>query len=257
MTLESPDTPRQQNGETVSPQNHAANEGGARILNTATVLEVGPPPEHSDNPQRRGYKTLGWWKDRLEVIAILAGVFYAVVTYCQWKDLRRNFVVSERAWVGVDRPVAVSLLTENQGVSFIVTTKNFGNSVAISVGTWAEVVNGFEKMKPSGEESCAYAAGLSRVYGGHIDNRSDIDWPKNMSSGVLFPNDSTGRHFKDTNIRIGSSPRSLIVVGCIVYRDQFGEERRTRFCYEGTMDPAQTTEPTFLYQCQLGENDAN
>jgi hypothetical protein len=41
------------------------------------------------------------WKAVLEINAIPFGVAYAVVTYFQWRDLRHNFAVEERALIKV------------------------------------------------------------------------------------------------------------------------------------------------------------
>jgi hypothetical protein len=47
------------------------------------------------------HRSLEWWKDRLEVVAIVFGVFYAIVTFLMWHDSHKNFALDQRAWLGI------------------------------------------------------------------------------------------------------------------------------------------------------------
>jgi hypothetical protein len=87
-----------------------------------------------------------------------------------------------------------------------------------------------------------------------MDNR--VDWPKDMSTGMMFPNEMVGRYYTDGIIKNGKVPSPLIIVGCIVYRDQFGYERRTRFCHGGLVELENVTVSALFYQCPVGVNDA-
>jgi hypothetical protein len=169
-----------------------------------------------------------------------------------WHDANRNFIAGQRAWVGVDRPVTLESLAEG-GIKYTVTIKNFGNSVALDIGLHAKAIIGWDKMKPAIEETCKQAADFSNVRRFKVVTNFG-DFPQQISTGDLFPSDVSGHHFSDT-IEKGTSESPLTVVGCIVYRDQFGKERRSRFCYQSTKEDA--TFPRLIYQCVVGPNDAD
>jgi len=44
-------------------------------------------------------RTVKFW---IELVAVAGGIFYAVVTYCMWRDSHKNFVIEERAWLSID-----------------------------------------------------------------------------------------------------------------------------------------------------------
>ena len=71
----------------------------------------------------------------------------------------------------------------------------------------------------------------------------------------MFPSDGWGFWFNDTAMRPDSNPQGLFIVGCIVYKDQFGIRRETRFCHSYA-DVNTIKFPAFLYQCPYGENTA-
>lgn len=195
-----------------------------------------------------------------------ATAIYALFAIFQWGAMRDSNkinhdaqIAGQRAWIGVDRPVNVTALNLDKShggkISYNVTIKNFGNSVALNIGIWAEAVGGYDMMKPALEESCKVATDFSRMGRTGI-NKSGIDFPQNMSEGDQFPSESWGRYFSG-DIKTGKTPSPLAVVGCVVYRDQFDTERTTRFCYGGSMELGNMTAPALLYQCPIGVNDAN
>ena len=75
----------------------------------------------------------------LEGVGIAAGIGYAFVTYLQWKDLRHNFQVSERAWLKLEVIFPRSATTDMQ-VNVIVA--NIGKSAALGsvIQTMFEIV---------------------------------------------------------------------------------------------------------------------
>jgi hypothetical protein len=188
-------------------------------------------------------------------LAFAAATIYAGIAYLQWRDAHQSFIVNNRAWVGIDRPIEIksisSDITHGGKVSYVVTLKNFGNSVALSMALWTKAINGWDMMKPAMDDSCFHAAVLSR--GKFVNgNKVPIDWPEHMSAGVLFPTETQGRHFTDDEIQVGKTQSGLMIIGCIVYRDQFGKERQTHMCFgSGAINT-----PTLIYQCPLGDNDA-
>ena len=81
-------------------------------------------------------------------MGIMAGIFYAVITYWQWRDLRRNFEVGQRAWVLVERAPIITDGTVNEPditkipsaplvintpQSILVAFKNSGMSPALKI----------------------------------------------------------------------------------------------------------------------------
>jgi hypothetical protein len=221
-------------------------------VDPAIVLKVGPSPEHSSEAKSGRYKTVEWWKDRLEVAAIVAGIFYAIVTFCMWRDAHDNFVVNQRAWVGVDRPIDLESLKDGS-LEYIVTIKNFGNSVGTDVGISAEAISAWDKMKPVSEDTCHNATNTSHF--SKVRVRTNFgEMPKGISAGVIFPNDVAGHHFS-SGVQKGIAESPLTVVGCIIYRDQFDKERRTRFCYQAVT--GEDTFPRLIYPCVVGVNDAS
>jgi hypothetical protein len=214
--------------------------------------QLQPPPHATEKLCHCGYKPSPWWKDWLEGIALIAGISYAIVTFCMWRDAHDDFIVNQRAWIGVDRPISVESLTGDI-TKCIVTIKNFGNSVALNVGISAKAIGAWDQMKPASETACKEATNVSRIYKTKVQSNFG-ELPKEMSTGVMFPGEVSGHHFTGT-IQKGIAESPLTVVGCLVYRDQFDKERRSRFCYQA--EDTENAFPRLIYQCPFGVNDAN
>lgn len=262
MTLENLDNPRQNDSQTVSPKEHATEEAEGGPSGAAIPPQPQPTAHPNCDSHHHRYESSPRWKDWLEGIALFAGIGYAIVTFCMWRDAHDNFIVNQRAWVGADRPVSLDSIilgSKHSGkVSYVITLKNFGNTIALSTAIWSEAISGWDRMKPAMDDSCFRAAVLSRgkFNSGNIPK---VEFPKNMSNGLMFQGDTIGRHFRDIEIDVGSgnSPSPLTIIGCVVYRDQFGKERQTRMCYGGSGELEKIAAPLLLYQCPLGDNDAN
>src|SRR6266446_3474094 len=98
-------------------------------------------------------------------LAFVAATIYGFIAYFQWQDSHDNFVVNQRAWIGADRPVEVNsivLAAERGKVTYIITIKNFGNSVALSTAIWSKAISGYDVEKSAMEDSCFNAAVLSK-----------------------------------------------------------------------------------------------
>ena len=60
---------------------------------------LGKLPKDSDDARDHTDDLFIWkWVKRA---GLVAGILYAVVTFLEWKDLRRNFALDQRPWVGV------------------------------------------------------------------------------------------------------------------------------------------------------------
>ena len=95
------DRPRQQHNPAVEDQAYSNNATDPASGKMALDFHVRPSPKQQPGPQKKRYQSFDWWKSRLEVAAYIFAVVYAVITYFQWRDLRHNFMVDERAWVKI------------------------------------------------------------------------------------------------------------------------------------------------------------
>lgn len=134
-------TPGKQNPTSIASEGAAEDEGD-RAPGTTSV--VAPRPANPDKTKKsRRYaaprRTLKWkawrWtrriflkKDRLERVGICFGVAYAIVTIIQWRDLRQNFKIDQRAWVSIGFALPATI-TPNASV--VVEAKNVGKSPAV------------------------------------------------------------------------------------------------------------------------------
>lgn len=91
--------PREQNQKPPNPKDHTEQEGDRAIGQPGTPPKVNPSPTDTPKSEQGRYKTVEWWKPRLEVVALMFGIGYAIVTYCMWRDSNANFRVDQRAWI--------------------------------------------------------------------------------------------------------------------------------------------------------------
>jgi hypothetical protein len=141
MTSENPNAPREHSDKPANPQQDSTKKKQNTVPPTAPPKPA-PTPDNSYGPCCCHYQPTHWSWRIVESVGILAVVAYAVITYCQWKDLRHNFEADERSWVKVEfkwTPIQVGTLT---GVIGILT--NAGKSpITTLYGEGAfEVVDG-------------------------------------------------------------------------------------------------------------------
>jgi hypothetical protein len=153
------------------------------------------------------------WKRVLTVMVGLAAIAYAFVTYWQWRDLRNNFMVEQRAWI------------RSSGYVFVHTVKtvtmridNTGKSPAFDIKLIAQFQILPIKTAPS----------------------FTIDDPTTGTIAPMFPGDhkdmvpvGPGDIFTDAENRaIANLQAYMLVFGYFTYSDQFGKHW-TRFCEWG------------------------
>jgi hypothetical protein len=240
--------------ERTQQEHTAQNERLENILIKNDQTEKNKPAKNDPYYRVQNWIRWGTWA------AVFSASAYAGVTAFQWRDANRNFIISQRAWMGVNGAVKIdSISTDQKGakkVSFTVLIKNYGNSVALDVGISAEVIDGLGAMDSASSESCKTAAVFSNLKDmTHIQNLAAIEIPKDISPGLIFQGDGSTHSFPDSVIQTGRVPIGLTIVGCIVYRDQFGKMRRTRLCY-GEPGAGAVTAGSLLYPCVVGTNDA-
>jgi hypothetical protein len=94
--------PEQHNGKPVRADNPTSEEHDAASGQTPSLRQVEPSPKQTDCAKKEWYKTTKGWYKALQVLGVVAGIGYALITYQQWRDLRYNFTTDERAWLHRD-----------------------------------------------------------------------------------------------------------------------------------------------------------
>src|ERR1700722_14701384 len=93
------------------PQNQhpATNPPKGHICKIPTPLPVRIEPDAKHNEEYREEKESRGAQLRttkhlnfISAIGVGAAIVYAIITYLQWSDLRRNFMIDERAWLKME-----------------------------------------------------------------------------------------------------------------------------------------------------------
>ena len=247
---------RNKNKKTVAPQGHAAKESGLgpRVDSIPTETE---PTIHADYDSCCcKYNPPPAWKHWLEGIALMAGIGYAIITFFLWSDAKDNFIKDHRPWVGVKGPIEIRKITFDPSkplATYSVILKNYGPSLALKVAVISYPIMDANNVTAKIEQSCREAGNESE---GHLPQT-----PPTLQGGfgsIEYPSEESTHWFKE--VPLSQNPGNFIlIVGCIVYRDQFGEQRHTRFAYSNP-DPAfvdiRSGLPLSLYQ-YYGANSAD
>jgi hypothetical protein len=248
-------TPEKDRENTIPPENTPGKENRYRQTQSPIVSNSAPTPRQNNQSDRDKNKTPLWKKiAEISIAASTVGLLfvtgaYAIVSYRQWRELQRSIEISNRAWVGVSRPIDVTglLLDPKHGkASYIITIKNYGPSVGRYVMVSAHVAT---------ERSEAIVAQLQACKEAEAESNRITNSVGHLWGDTLFPSDEEGRHFDDDEFQFNLEPSTLIISGCIAYRDQFGKPRRTRFCYWRREGIKGMVFPVLLYAFP-GLNDA-
>ena len=109
-------------------------------------------------------------------MGIAAGIIYAAVTVLQWRDLRRNFRVDERAWVG---PLSTAIASEDtpdgSGVIFEIPYTNTGKTPALKISSWIGQTSDMKSIRDHEPASDDIAQGMLMPSG--VMNTSTADHP--------------------------------------------------------------------------------
>ena len=200
------------------PQTSKANNDRSKEAGGAPAKPV--PPEVC-----RYEPTPRWWRF-VEGIGIAAVVFYALITWCMWRDSHNNFVVDERAWVSVPVPTVFPL----NGTSIPVASQlvNTGKTPAKTVegDVVATVLNKGEEPA-LGDFSVGHPH--NRVYVGAIFPGAPIPMTISVvhygpqAADAIVPDDALRQDIANGN-------RFIIFYGRITYYDVFGIQHWTQFC---------------------------
>jgi hypothetical protein len=157
------------------------------------------------------------FKGFLEMVGLLAGIGYAIVTYCQWRDMRRSFEFEHRAWIKISCPLPSDL---NKLLSTKAEAKNFGKSIALRLDMYARMMVVRKGAVPPFDTT-----GPILHSHAHALFPSDMqELPINQSGRPGGPS-LTPADFE--SLRSGNA--YVVVYGGAVYKDQFGPHW-TRFC---------------------------
>jgi len=192
--------------------------------------QVPPSPSNTQQPKKPWYQTIEGWKAVFEIVAIPFAIWYAVITYFQWRDLRGNFQIDQRAWVGI---VAISPdePEESDGeFSFKdlwISMRNSGKTPALRMSA--------ENLKivrqPDRDPSPDYDA-LREGVPGVTNININVEQP--LRNGVLAPNSETKISFMPTIRRYTFRGNGIATyfVGKLTYDDMFPSTPRhsTTFC---------------------------
>jgi hypothetical protein len=179
-------------------------------------------------------RTFHGWRSLFECVAIPFAIGYAVVTYFQWRDLRTNFVIDQRAWLGVTEAIAGPI---RETMRFSPILVNCGKTVALDVvhrGGWKPFP---KSVVPDIEE--------------------EISKNPDFVDGVMFPsgkrelsNALPNSLTKEDADKLAEGSLVLYVFADVRYRDIFGNKRGTRFCL--MLDP----EPNKFVPCPFFKDSA-
>jgi hypothetical protein len=214
--LQSLNVSRDQQGASVSPEDAPGREHATAQQQHPFEPKISSAQASRQQTNSPWYKTLNGWKVRLEVIAIPFAIGYAVVTYFQWRDLRHNFQVDERAWIKV-RPVKE--LKDIEGVNdtskpigWPITVSNIGKSVAFDIHADA-ALEVLDKTTPPSFD-------FSRP---HFTMDLAFIFPQEEVKFDVFVGGGPQILSKDDHDGLTSGNRYLAAYSQTVYRDQFGE----------------------------------
>jgi hypothetical protein len=157
----------------------------------------------------------------LELIGILFAIGYAVVTFFQWRDLRDNFMVQQRAWMkaGVDWS---EFMTNS---SLKVQISNTGKSPAFNIHEIALIEIVPKKNEPSFTWKVEGKSHLDDQFGFTFPGDSEPPSPLMFFVGVNIPRRLTPAESKT----LSDGDSYAVAWGFITYRDSFGPHW-TRFC---------------------------
>lgn len=125
-------SPGQENGETAHGQDNTAKEDVSAESRLEVAPQISPTPLHTEKSHQCRYAPTPKWKTNLEALALFAAIIYAVVAYCQWREMHHSLLVDQRAWM-IPTESHFSQLEINKIVKIESTIHNNGHTPAINV----------------------------------------------------------------------------------------------------------------------------
>jgi len=181
-----------------------------------------PIGEHYETENRARHSERRKARTVLEILGIVAGIAYAIVTYFQWQDFRESVLLDQRAWIG---PIGMSdpqfsengqsvYLKEGNTSTFVTSISNTGKTPSAlgSIRSSFRVLPRGAKFTPRYPEA---ARNLGPIWPGHAVR-------------LVSPQTEVMGNIALQAYKSGSSV--LYVFGEIVYPDVFKKIHTTRFC---------------------------
>jgi hypothetical protein len=152
--------------------------------------------------------------------SVIAGVLYAAISATQWYELRKNFRIDERAWIGVMQVCRESssdtktFSIEGCGVedpqqptvTFKVVFKNFGKTAAIRLHSWISLARSESELRTP------EFGGPNEIY----------------PPGVVFNSNTLPLE----RSRLGDPKQWIYVYGKVWYDDTFHAHHWMTYCFE-------------------------
>jgi len=208
------------------PTNHCRYNPGA--VQTVRVESL-PNDEDHDGKEEGYWGTQIRCAKRLNAITAFgagAAIIYALITYFQFRDVHRNFIVDQRAWLQLDeRPILT--FTDDNNIVAQGAVRNVGKSFALKVGYTAEVTT---KLTPD-------------EIGDYMLHPKDAVTKPSVS--VIGPGQriymDMGAHphplAAESIDAIKKGTKFLFFFGTITYDDIFGGHHKTQSCLQYTNSP--------------------
>jgi hypothetical protein len=177
---------------------------------------------HGDD-KKNSDQNLFWhrWTALFTALAFIAAAIYAGITYQQWRDLRHNFEIDQRAWLKIGISVWPELI-ENGTAEASGVFINIGKST--TTGMYSESV--MEIVPASQSPSFKFkgrhnTSSRTPIFPGDQDTFPIDLWDQTTKTRRPFTADEIDR------IRNGQA--YIAIYGVFVYSDQFGKYWE-RFC---------------------------
>src|ERR1039458_4738187 len=245
--------PRKHDGKPVSKADDTDRERDSVTESTPRLTDGNPGPVQTDDPKNKWYKSFSGWKTRLEIVAIFAGIGYAYVTYRQWHDLRHNFEVDQRVWLGVTEGATPRELHEGTVLNSTVILVNQGKTPAYNVvqqaGFRIMTAGGFPCDRVLNSTVILINQGKTPAYnvvqqagfriikaGGPFDPAREVNSSALSPQGIIMPTGkrelsicTLGAIGQKRADELNSGEYRLYLFGRITYDDAFGKHHQTRF----------------------------
>jgi hypothetical protein len=214
--------PRKNEKQGIGPRDALKQKDNPAERKVPLMTEIPPSPSNSEKTKKRWYQTIDGWKTTLEIIAIPFAIIYAIVTFFEWRDLKHNFMIEQRAWLS---PEYIYTPRPNGNIplsSVRVTLTNSGKNPAMRIRV--DVIE--QIVKSDIPPSLSLTAPRMFIVSGLIFPGKSGQFEGELAG----PEGTPARDFTDKEINDLLAGKSyLATYGQVIYDDQFGEHW-TRFC---------------------------
>jgi len=151
------------------------------------------------------------------MVGIPFAIGYAIITYCQWRDLRYNFGADQRPYVASTGHDQAQLAPPDNRLAAHVSYANYGKSPALHVKKEGHIFIGKD------------ALGLANEWFAKIGGAGDL--PQTTGEGILIQNQPA-----NNTIVVGSGPASgpdeqYVIAMRFQYRDAADQIYWTDVCF--------------------------